>query len=79
MGDKKSVVEKKDLSRFGKKDLNAGDRVTLCVDLVGLGKNATVKVTEKRYGGAQFRVEKIMVGDEKPARDWLVWANQIAG
>lgn len=79
MAKEKSVVKEQDLSRFGKKDLTAGDEVTLCVDLVGLGKNATVKVTEKRYGGAQFRVEKIMVGDEKPARDWLVWANQIAG
>lgn len=81
MPEKKSVVEKQDLSRFGKKDLHVGDKVVINAgkdrEIVGLPNGVTVKVTEVRHGGAQFRVEKIMKGDEKPDRDYLIWANQI--
>lgn len=77
MPKEKSVVEKQDLSRFGKKDLKKGDRVVINADVMGLGVGATVVVTEVRHGGAQFRVEKIMAKGEKPDRDYLVWANQI--
>lgn len=78
MPEKESVVEKQDLSRFGKKKkIKKGDKVVINADVVGLGVGCNVEVTEVRHGGAQFRVVKLGGKTIPPERDFLIWANQI--
>ena len=80
MTDEKSKAATQDLSRFGlREEIEVGDKVEIDAgqdaEIVGLPNGSIVVVTEIKNDGVMFRVEPDV---KEPARDYLVWAKQIA-